>query len=151
MTTKFGRKILLVQGIGWSNASCCKVVYLVRACCCCAAVLQVLGHTKTVLVLLISWAVLHEHMSARKLSGMLLAVAGMVAYGYFNSQSSSSNSKFGSEKAAQDSLPILSRASKSAADLPTVLTAGVKNPTAEKRLTAVPSSGSMAQITVVAR
>lgn len=41
-----------------------------------------LGHTKTVLVLLISWLFLGELMTARKLGGMALAVAGMVAYGY---------------------------------------------------------------------
>jgi solute carrier family 35 protein E3 len=46
---------------------------------------QVLGHTKTVLVLLISWLVLGETMTGRKLLGMVLAVAGMVGYGFFNS------------------------------------------------------------------
>eukprot|EP00878_Enallax_costatus_P005590 GHUV01005863.1.p1 GENE.GHUV01005863.1~~GHUV01005863.1.p1 ORF type:complete len:373 (+),score=114.70 GHUV01005863.1:591-1709(+) len=119
-----------------------------------AVTFQVLGHTKTVLVLLTSWGVLHEHMSARKLSGMLLAVAGMVAYGYFNSSSSSSNNSSGkamSDKAGQETLPLLNRSSKSAQDLPTVVTVGLKNATAEKRLTAVPSTGSMTQITVVAR
>eukprot|EP00879_Flechtneria_rotunda_P010088 GHRR01010546.1.p1 GENE.GHRR01010546.1~~GHRR01010546.1.p1 ORF type:complete len:143 (-),score=49.48 GHRR01010546.1:420-848(-) len=120
--------------------------------------LQVLGHTKTVLVLLTSWAVLHEHMSLRKLSGMALAVAGMVAYGYFNSSSgSSSSSKPSSEGVPHlkarlsDSAPLLSRSSKSAQDLPTVVTAGMKNATAEKRMTAVGSSGNVTQITVIAR
>eukprot|EP00879_Flechtneria_rotunda_P001975 GHRR01002150.1.p1 GENE.GHRR01002150.1~~GHRR01002150.1.p1 ORF type:complete len:375 (+),score=101.36 GHRR01002150.1:344-1468(+) len=123
-----------------------------------AVTFQVLGHTKTVLVLLTSWAVLHEHMSLRKLSGMALAVAGMVAYGYFNSSSgSSSSSKPSSEGVPHlkarlsDSAPLLSRSSKSAQDLPTVVTAGMKNATAEKRMTAVGSSGNVTQITVIAR
>ena len=51
-----------------------------------AVTFQVLGHTKTILVLLISWLVLHEHMSGRKMLGMALAVAGMVAYGHFNNK-----------------------------------------------------------------
>lgn len=129
----------------------CSTIPTLLLCC---AVPQVLGHTKTVLVLLTSWGLLHEHMSSRKLSGMLLAVTGMVAYGYFNSRSSSNSSSNGkpvSDKAAQETLPLLNRSSKSAHDLPTVLTAGLKNATAEKRLTAVPSAGSMTQITVVAR
>lgn len=49
---------------------------------------QVLGHTKTILVLTISWTALHEHMSWRKLCGMVLAVTGMVLYGYLSSSSS---------------------------------------------------------------
>eukprot|EP00775_Hariotina_reticulata_P007870 gene7870-8066_t len=43
---------------------------------------QVLGHTKTILVLLVSWWVFGESMTPRKLSGMALAVAGMVMYGW---------------------------------------------------------------------
>lgn len=43
---------------------------------------QVLGHTKTILVLLASWVVFQEPMTPRKLCGMALAVAGMVGYGY---------------------------------------------------------------------
>lgn len=117
-----------------------------------AVTFQVLGHTKTILVLLTSWFVLHEHMSPRKLSGMMLAVTGMVAYGYLNSSSSSSSSsKAAADKGGQESLPLLSRTAKSAQDLPSVVQAGVRNPTAEKRMTAVQSAGSMTQITVVAR
>jgi hypothetical protein len=54
--------------------------------------LQVLGHTKTVLVLLISWLALGEAMSSRKAAGMAVAVSGMIAYGYCVSASSSSSS-----------------------------------------------------------
>lgn len=43
--------------------------------------MQVLGHTKTILVLLASWWVFKEPMVPRKMLGMLLAVAGMAAYG----------------------------------------------------------------------
>jgi hypothetical protein len=42
----------------------------------------VLGHTKTVLVLLASWWVFQEPMIPRKLLGMALAVVGMAAYGH---------------------------------------------------------------------
>lgn len=57
-----------------------------------------LGHTKTVLVLLISWLALGEAMSARKAAGMVVAVAGMVGYGFcvstpIGSSNSSSNAK----------------------------------------------------------
>lgn len=50
-----------------------------------AVTFQVLGHTKTVLVLLASWLALGEPLSPRKALGMLLAVAGMVAYGALSS------------------------------------------------------------------
>jgi drug/metabolite transporter (DMT)-like permease len=135
-----------------------------------AAVLQVLGHTKTVLVLLTSWWVLHEPMSARKAMGMALAVAGMVSYGYFNSSSSSSSSSNSSssssldklaavDRSASEQLPLFNRSVKSSQDLPTVVTASQVLGTAsvEKRLTAVASSGSLAKsgsmttINVVAR
>lgn len=46
---------------------------------------QVLGHAKTVLVLLLGWLYLNDSMSMRKLGGMMMAVAGMVGYGYFTS------------------------------------------------------------------
>lgn len=75
---------------------------------------QVLGHTKTILVLLTSWGVLHEHMSSRKLCGMVLAVGGMVLYGYFNNASfkqGSSNSNSG-VAASGDSKPLLPVTSK---------------------------------------
>ncbi|WIA31128.1 hypothetical protein OEZ86_001149 [Tetradesmus obliquus] len=54
-----------------------------------AVTFQVLGHTKTILVLLASWWVFQEQMTARKLAGMGLAVAGMVLYGWLGSSSSS--------------------------------------------------------------
>jgi hypothetical protein len=134
--------------------------------------LQVLGHTKTVLVLLTSWWVLHEHMSARKAMGMTLAVAGMVSYGYFNSKtgsssSGSSNSSSSSssldklaagERSGSEQLPLFNQSAKSSQDLPTVVTASqVSSASVEKRLTAVPSSGSLSKsgslttINVVAR
>lgn len=50
-----------------------------------AVTFQVLGHTKTIMVLMISWLFLHEHMSVRKLLGCGMAVGGMMAYGYLNS------------------------------------------------------------------
>lgn len=53
---------------------------------CCTICHQVLGHTKTVLVLLISWLYLGEVMTGRKSFGIMLAVAGMVAYGYYTGQ-----------------------------------------------------------------
>ena len=43
--------------------------------------MQVLGHTKTLLVLLGGWAFLHESISRKQLGGMLLAFVGMVMYG----------------------------------------------------------------------
>jgi len=52
-----------------------------------AVTFQVLGHTKTVLVLLASWALLGEPLSPRKACGMALAVAGMVAYGALSASS----------------------------------------------------------------
>jgi hypothetical protein len=51
---------------------------------------QVLGHTKTILVLLISWLVLGEAMGSKKLAGMAVAVAGMIAYSYFMTMGSTS-------------------------------------------------------------
>lgn len=67
-----------------------------------AVTFQVLGHTKTILVLLISWLVLKENMSGRKMLGMGLAVAGMMAYGHFNSKAASATAV----KAAEN-LPLL--------------------------------------------
>lgn len=49
-----------------------------------AVTFQVLGHTKTVLVLVFSWVFLKESCTARKMFGMALAVVGMAAYGYFS-------------------------------------------------------------------
>ena len=48
--------------------------------------LQVLGHSKTILVLLGGWAFLGEMISARQLAGMAIAVTGMVLYGVATSQ-----------------------------------------------------------------
>lgn len=45
-----------------------------------------LGHSKTIAVLLASWWVFHEPMIPRKLLGMALAVAGMTAYGHSMAQ-----------------------------------------------------------------
>ncbi|KAL4418890.1 hypothetical protein ABPG77_002633 [Micractinium sp. CCAP 211/92] len=42
---------------------------------------QVLGHSKTILVLLGGWAFLGDTITAKKFCGMLLAVSGMVWYG----------------------------------------------------------------------
>ena len=44
-----------------------------------------LGHSKTVLVLLIGWAYLGDVMTSRKVLGMVLAIVGMVLYGWLQS------------------------------------------------------------------
>ena len=86
-----------------------------------AVTFQVLGHTKTVLVLLISWLALREPMSGRKLLGMALAVAGMVAYGHYNSRAPAGgggngggaggggNGAAGGARAGGESLPLLNK------------------------------------------
>jgi solute carrier family 35, member E3 len=51
-----------------------------------AVTFQVTGHAKTVFVLCGSWLFLREHMGVKEVTGMALAVCGMVAYGYFASQ-----------------------------------------------------------------
>lgn len=51
---------------------------------------QVLGHSKTVLVLVGSWLFLGDLISTRKLLGMSLAVAGMVWYGSASAAAASS-------------------------------------------------------------
>ena len=48
--------------------------------------MQVLGHSKTMLVLLGGWAFLGDHVSLKQLCGMALAVIGMVLYGVASSQ-----------------------------------------------------------------
>jgi len=53
-----------------------------------AVTFQVLGHTKTVLVLLMGWLFMNDIITYKKLIGMTLAVTGMVSYGYLNSLSS---------------------------------------------------------------
>ncbi|KXZ46534.1 hypothetical protein GPECTOR_42g741 [Gonium pectorale] len=50
-----------------------------------AVTFQVLGHTKTVLVLICGWLYLGDVITNRKLTGMVTAVVGMAMYGYFNS------------------------------------------------------------------
>ena len=50
---------------------------------CCDA--QVLGHSKTILVLLGGWAFLGDSVSPKQLCGMALAVLGMVLYGVASS------------------------------------------------------------------
>lgn len=42
---------------------------------------QVLGHSKTIIVLLGGWLFLGDELSTRKLLGMTLAVSGMIWYG----------------------------------------------------------------------
>ena len=46
-----------------------------------SSICRVLGHAKTILVLMGSWLFLGETASTKKLFGMVLAVAGMVLYG----------------------------------------------------------------------
>jgi solute carrier family 35 protein E3 len=46
----------------------------------------VLGHSKTIMVLLGGWAFLGDTVTLKQLLGMALAVAGMVAYGIATSQ-----------------------------------------------------------------
>lgn len=48
--------------------------------------MQVLGHSKTILVLLGGWLFLGDMISGRQAAGMVMAVAGMVAYGVASSQ-----------------------------------------------------------------
>ncbi|GLC65327.1 hypothetical protein PLESTF_000280800 [Pleodorina starrii] len=47
---------------------------------------QVLGHAKTLLVLIGGWLLFNEPINPRKASGMALAFLGMVGYGYFASR-----------------------------------------------------------------
>eukprot|EP01025_Chloroclados_australasicus_P018707 TRINITY_DN1993_c0_g1_i1.p1 TRINITY_DN1993_c0_g1~~TRINITY_DN1993_c0_g1_i1.p1 ORF type:complete len:380 (+),score=18.70 TRINITY_DN1993_c0_g1_i1:133-1140(+) len=51
-----------------------------------ASTFQILGHSKTLLVLTGSWLLLGEHISFRQLCGMVLAVCGMIAYGVASKQ-----------------------------------------------------------------
>jgi solute carrier family 35 protein E3 len=69
-----------------------------------AVTFQVLGHTKTILVLLISWLVLKEPMSGRKMFGMALAVVGMIMYGHFNGKAAAATAVKSAE-----SLPLLNK------------------------------------------
>jgi len=48
--------------------------------------MKVLGHSKTILVLLGGWAFLGDKVSLKQLAGMALAVLGMVFYGVASSQ-----------------------------------------------------------------
>lgn len=63
---------------------------------------QVLGHTKTIFVLLASWWVFKEPMVPRKMLGMLLAVAGMAAYGQAAMRHSNAKQKSKQQKDASD-------------------------------------------------
>lgn len=45
-----------------------------------AVTFQVLGHTKTIVVLLLGWGLLGDVITLKKLAGMILAVLGMIAY-----------------------------------------------------------------------
>lgn len=47
---------------------------------------QVLGHAKTIIILLLGWLYWNDVMSVRKASGMALAVLGMIGYGICTSQ-----------------------------------------------------------------
>lgn len=47
---------------------------------------QVLGHSKTMLVLLGGWLFLGDQIGLKQFSGMVLAVVGMVAYGVASNQ-----------------------------------------------------------------
>ena len=58
-----------------------------------AVTFQVLGHTKTVLVLLMGWLFLNDVINGRKLVGMVLAVAGLGAYGWRSSRPVASNAE----------------------------------------------------------
>ncbi len=58
-----------------------------------AVTYQVLGHSKTILVLLGGWMFLGDVISGRQAGGMVLAVLGMVAYGVFTSQCAPSVSR----------------------------------------------------------
>jgi hypothetical protein len=78
------------------TCSCCALNYAPKPVCTLLPHLQVLGHTKTILVLLASWWVFQEQMTARKLAGMSLAVAGMVLYGLLGSRSAAKAAAEGS-------------------------------------------------------
>ena len=72
-----------------------------RSCCTCATsgklvvsqrmvcTFQVLGHSKTILVLLGGWAFLGDLISFRQFFGMCIAVLGMVGYGWASSRCAS--------------------------------------------------------------
>ena len=46
--------------------------------------MKVLGHAKTILVLLVGWALLGDTINRTQLFGMALTIIGMVLYGYFS-------------------------------------------------------------------
>lgn len=81
------RFAMMPAAAGWLLGSCCLAVLVNVSQFAClgrfrAVTFQVMGHSKTVLVLLGSWLFLGEKMSQRKLAGMALAVGGMVWYGH---------------------------------------------------------------------
>lgn len=70
------KQSLPASSAGWLHILSIIQVHNCIKIMCHTSVLQVIGHTKTILVLLISWLALGESMSARKLAGMAVAVAG---------------------------------------------------------------------------
>ena len=55
-----------------------KPLFAICVCCC---HMQVLGHSKTLLVLLGGWAFLGENITIKQFCGILLAISGMIGYG----------------------------------------------------------------------
>lgn len=75
---------------------------------------QVLGHTKTILVLLGGWMFLGDNISGRQFAGMSLAVAGMVAYGVESSKAP--KVKLANEDSMKEQLLQAAEVSDTAAD-----------------------------------
>lgn len=61
---------------------------------------QVLGHSKTITVLVGGWAIFGDVITARQALGMLLAVAGMVGYGVASSAAAAASTPAASSSAA---------------------------------------------------
>lgn len=104
-----------VQAYAWSRASA-----LLALASCAAAVgvnvsqfaclgrfsavsYQVLGHSKTITVLVGGWAIFGDLITARQAFGMLLAVAGMVGYGVASSSSPAASAPAGAAGGAAGS------------------------------------------------
>lgn len=77
-----------------------------------AVTFQVLGHTKTVLVLLVGWLYLNDVMTQRKLLGIALAVVGMVAYGWSTSTAQALKAAAGTGSVSMPLLPRSNRPDK---------------------------------------
>lgn len=75
---------------------------------------QVLGHTKTILVLLGGWMFLGDDISGRQFGGMCLAVLGMVAYGVESSKAP--KAKVSNEDSTKSRLLQAAEVSDTAAD-----------------------------------